>query len=80
MRQSMTAGIGAGAIPAIPRIAIARLVSALSRRAIEVRRRRRVRLTCRILEGLDDRTLADIGIPRGEIISTVATRLGEHHR
>jgi uncharacterized protein YjiS (DUF1127 family) len=42
-----------------------------------VRQRRRDRLTRRILESLDDRTLRDIGIDRSEISSLVATRARE---
>ena len=40
----------------------------------ELRQRRRDRITRRVLDGLDDRTLRDIGIDRSEIASAVATR------
>lgn len=38
-----------------------------------LRQRHRDRLTCSILESLDDRMLRDIGIERSEIASIVAT-------
>lgn len=45
------------------------------RQALEgYRCKRRQAATARILEGLDDRTLRDIGIDRSEISSVVATR------
>lgn len=44
-----------------------------------LRQRRRDRLTRRILEGLDDRTLRDIGIDRSEIASIVNTRAYGRH-
>jgi uncharacterized protein YjiS (DUF1127 family) len=39
-----------------------------------LRQHQRDRLTRQILEGLDDRTLRDIGIDRTEIVSVVKTR------
>ena len=53
-----------------------RLASAMSHAWERFRSRRRLAATARILEGLDDRTLKDIGIDRGEISSVVATRCG----
>lgn len=44
----------------------------------DLRRRHRERLTRKILEGLDDRTLHDIGIERSEIGSVVGTHAAEH--
>jgi uncharacterized protein YjiS (DUF1127 family) len=37
-------------------------------------KRQRIRLSIITLEGLDDRLLADMGIPRGEIAARVAGR------
>lgn len=76
MRSSTTAGTGAGVISSLRLIAVSRLVAKMSRWAIEARQRRRNRLTCRVLESLDDRTLADIGIERAEIISVVSQLAG----
>lgn len=42
------------------------------------RHHRRQRITQKILEGLDDRTLNDIGIKRGEIGSIVTTGAADH--
>jgi len=44
----------------------------------DLQRRRRARMTRRILEGLDDRTLHDIGVHRSQIGSVVGARGGDH--
>ena len=50
---------------------IARLRGRLVRHLREWRQRRRLRITGRILRGLDDRTLKDIGLDRSQIDSAV---------
>jgi uncharacterized protein YjiS (DUF1127 family) len=42
-----------------------------------LRRRHRERLTQKVLEGLDDRTLHDIGIERSEITSIARSRTAD---
>lgn len=42
--------------------------------------RRRLKATVWTLQGLDDRTLHDIGLDRSEIESAVLARRGEHRR
>lgn len=46
----------------------------------EMGERHRRRLTRRMLESLDDRTLHDIGVARGEISSIVAARCNDRRR
>lgn len=55
-----------------PRYAAA--VDAIVRQLHTWRQRQRMRITRRILESLDDRTLRDIGLDRSEIDSIVSSR------
>lgn len=65
---------GASAAPILATAAASAPVVFIARWWAGMRQRRRDRLTRRILEALDDRTLRDIGIDRTEIASILATR------
>jgi len=58
--------------------ALGSIVSVVSLLRAHLIRRYRARLTRRLLEALDDRTLHDIGIERSEISSVVETRGADH--
>jgi len=64
--------------PATPGSAIGSIVSVVSLLRARLVRRYRARLTRKLLEALDDRTLHDIGIERSEIRSVVETRAADH--
>ena len=61
-----------------PGNAVGGVASTVSLLWASVRLRYRERLTRKILEALNDRTLHDIGIERSEITSIVGTRAAEH--
>lgn len=78
MRTTLTKGSDHGAHPLLEitgmAAAAALPVAAIARWWAAIRQYQRDRLTRQILEGLDDRTLRDIGIDRSEIASIVLTR------
>jgi uncharacterized protein YjiS (DUF1127 family) len=74
MRTTTATGAAASAVPILATAAAVAPVAVIARWWAAMRQRSRDRLTRRILESLDDRTLRDIGIDRTEIGSIVKTR------
>lgn len=74
MSTNTVASAGPGAAPIIAAVTASASAIILARWWSDMRQRSRDRLTRRILESLDDRTLRDIGIDRTEIASIANTR------
>lgn len=79
MPTTTIASAGASAAPIVAAVATSTPVAMVASWWQAMRQRSRDRLTRRILQGLDDRTLRDIGIDRTEIASFVKTRAFGRH-